>query len=40
MPGQALYRSEAQPEVAIRIVIENEDPDARTIERWRIPDGT
>lgn len=37
LPGQALYRSEAGPEQAAHIVIDNERPGSPAIKRWAVP---
>lgn len=37
LPGQALYRSEAGPEQAAHIVIDNERPGSPVIKQWAVP---
>jgi len=37
LPGQALYRSEVDPEALAHVVVDNERVDAPRIERWRVP---
>jgi uridine kinase len=38
LPGQALYRAEADPEATAHVVVDNEHPAAPTIVRWAVPD--
>lgn len=38
LPGQALYRSEVDPEALAHVVVDNERVDAPRIERWRVPE--
>ncbi|MQA88527.1 MAG: uridine kinase [Streptosporangiales bacterium] len=37
LPGQALYRAEADPEAAAHVVVDNERVHAPTIKRWTVP---
>jgi uridine kinase len=37
LPGQALYRSQADPEATAHIVLDHNHPDAPAIERWVVP---
>jgi uridine kinase len=37
LPGQALYGREVQPEAVAHVVVNNEDMEAPTIERWAPP---
>ncbi|NMM23931.1 MAG: uridine kinase [Phycicoccus sp.] len=39
LPGQALYRQQADPEALAHILVDNEHTDAPRIERWAVPDG-
>ncbi|MFC3500935.1 uridylate kinase [Micromonospora krabiensis] len=38
LPGQALYRSEVDPEAVAHVVVDNDLVDAPTIVRWTMPD--
>jgi uridine kinase len=38
LPGQALYRQQADPEAVAHILVDNEHSDAPRIERWAVPD--
>jgi uridine kinase len=37
LPGQALYRQEADPEARAHILVDNEQTDEPRIERWTVP---
>jgi thymidylate kinase len=37
LPGQALYRSAADPEAAAHVVVDNERTDVPAVERWAVP---
>lgn len=37
LPGQALYRQEADPETRAHILVDNEQTDEPRIERWTVP---
>ena len=37
LPGQALYRADADPESTAHILLDNEDADEPIIERWSVP---
>lgn len=37
LPGQALYRSEANPRAEAHVVVRNDRADAPTVERWEVP---
>jgi uridine kinase len=37
LPGQALYRADADPESHAHILLDNEEPGEPTIERWTVP---
>jgi uridine kinase len=37
LPGQALYRREADPESRAHVVVDNERPGSPTVERWTVP---
>ena len=34
LPGQALYRAEADPEAVADVLVDNEDPSAPVVLRW------
>lgn len=38
LPGQVLYRDDADPESFAHVIVDNERADAPTVERWRLPD--
>jgi uridine kinase len=37
LPGQALYRREADPESRAHVVVDNERPGSPIVERWTVP---
>ncbi|MGC5019318.1 uridylate kinase [Micromonospora sp. DT47] len=37
LPGQALYRSEVDPEAIAQVVVDNDRADAPTVKRWMVP---
>lgn len=37
LPGQALYRREADPESRAHVVVDNQRPDSAVVERWTVP---